>query len=116
MAEFLSRTKALRGVARRAGVPGFLKVQALRVRHVLVVLHEAVGFVLPGEQIVDGDIVMRHLPRKPGDETSQAGAGRIGKAQMRIGALTEAEVMLTTRPKPRSIMPSITSWIMATGV
>ena len=48
MAKFLSRAKALRGVARRAGVPGLLKIQPLGIGHVLVVLHEAIGFVLPG--------------------------------------------------------------------
>jgi len=116
VAKFLSRAKALRGVARRAGVPGLLKVQPLGIGHVLVVLHKAIGFVLPGEQVVDGDIVMRHLPRKPGDEAGQARARGVGRPRCGIGALTEAEVMLTTRPKPRSIMPSMTNWIMATGV
>jgi len=40
----------------------------------------------------------------------------LDKGRVAIGDLTDELVMLTTRPQPRSHMPSTTAWISAIGV
>ena len=84
-------------------------------RDLLKATAQAVGQERAGQDIVDHHVVLRHLSRKAGDETGQAGTGTIAHAQFGIGDITEPDVMLTMRPNFRSIMPSMTDLIRKIG-
>ena len=70
---------------------------------------------MPGSRLLIVTPVRRHLPRGARHIAGQPGARGVRQAQRGIGALTDCEVMLTTRPQPRAIIPGSTACISAIG-
>ncbi|SOY55961.1 hypothetical protein CBM2585_A60166 [Cupriavidus taiwanensis] len=80
-AELGGLAEAARRVGRGAALRHFLDAQAGLLRAAFHGLEQAVGIERAGQQVVDGDAVLRHFARDAGNEAGQARARAVGQAQ-----------------------------------
>src|SRR5213076_1087836 len=67
------------------------------------------------QEVVDRHVMADGLAREPRDEAREPGARPVREPQDVDGVLTALDVMLTTRPKRRAIMPSTVALMRRIG-